>query len=294
MGFRFKTGQQLLELCHERKVNISEAMMWREMRVRQIPAEQVMDEMREIYTVMRESAERGLVSKEPSMGGLIGTSAVKMHKFYEAGKSHVSPFFTRALAISLAVTEENARMGKIAACPTGGASGVVPGILLTLEDELGIEEEKLHKALLTAGAIGLLIAAHATLSGAEGGCQAEVGSGAAMAAAAMVEVLGGTPEQVLEAAGMAIKNIMGLVCDPVAGLVEVPCSKRNTGGVAVALAAAELSLAGVRSFIPFDEIVDTMKAVGAAMPGTLRETATGGLAITKTARDFVASKFPGK
>jgi len=173
-------------------------------------------------------------------------------------------------------------MGLICATPTAGSCGVLPGTLLAVQEKLGKPDEEMVRALFCAGAMGLIIANNAVISGAAGGCQAEVGTAAAMAAAAMVELMGGSAEQSAQALAMALKNLLGLVCDPLAGLVEVPCIKRNAGGAAVALAAAEMALAGIRSQVPPDEVIQAMYQVGLSMPLALRETAQGGLAATPT------------
>jgi L-serine dehydratase len=287
MSYRFKTGQDLLELCTKHNMTIGEIGLKREAQVSNMTEEEVYNVMLESYRVMKESAQRGIITSQDSMGKLIGHNAKKMYEYYMKGKSLSSGFVAKAIAYSLAITEENARMGKIVACPTAGACGVVPAVLNSLEEDRDISEKEIVMGLFTASAVGLIIATFASISGAEGGCQAEVGSASAMAAAALVEIMGGNPEQALEASSIAIKNMLGLVCDPVGGLVEVPCSKRNAGGVGNAITAAEMALAGVSSFVPFDEVVITMGRVGRMLPGSLRETAAGGLAITKTAKEFM-------
>jgi L-serine dehydratase len=182
-------------------------------------------------------------------------------------------------------------MGRIVAAPTAGASGTLPAVLFSLAKARGFSQSELAKSLVVAGAIGMVIASRASLSGAAGGCQAECGSAGAMAAGAAVELYGGSPEQVGEAVALTLKNMLGLVCDPVAGLVEVPCVKRNAGAAAQAMVAAEMSLAGIRSVIPVDEVIDAMAAVGAAMPCSLKETAQGGLAATPTAQEWTRKLF---
>ena len=194
----------------------------------------------------------------------------------------MGPVAAKAAAYALAANEANAAMGRICAAPTAGSSGVLPGVLFALAEERGLPEEKLALPLVTAGAIGMVIASRASLAGAEGGCQAECGSAAAMAAGAAVDLLGGTPEQIGHAVALSLKNLLGLVCDPVAGLVEVPCVKRNAGAATLALLAADMALAGIQSVIPVDEVIDAMAEVGQAMSPALRETAKGGLAATPT------------
>lgn len=173
-------------------------------------------------------------------------------------------------------------MGRIVACPTAGSCGILPAVILTVGERLNLSDEELIQGLLASSAVGMIIAQNATLAGAEGGCQAECGSAAAMGAAATVEMMGGTPEMALDAGAIVFKNILGLVCDPIAGLVEVPCAKRNFGGAVSALTTADLVMAGIHSKIPFDDTVEAMYRVGKSLPASLRETALGGLAITKT------------
>lgn len=236
---------------------------------------------------MRDSVARGLTGEVRSRSGLTGGDAARLAS---ASAGPLPGAFTRALARSLAVAEVNAAMGRIVAAPTGGASGVVPGVLLTLAEEHRVPDHDLVDALLTSAAIGGVIAARASLSGAAGGCQAEIGSAAAMAAAAATEMLGGTPEQAGHAGSFALQGLLGLVCDPVGGLVEVPCVARNATGAAVALAGVEMALAGARFPIPFDEVVDAAAQVGRSIPPSLRETARGGLAVTPTAGRLVEKR----
>ena len=239
--------------------------------------------MQKSLKVMREAIDYGLTGVR-STSGLVGGDAFRLKDWHESSghPSLLGPVAAKAAAYALAANEANAAMGRICAAPTAGSSGVLPGVLFALAEERGLSEQELSLALVTAGAIGMVIASRASLSGAEGGCQAECGSAAAMAAGAVVDLLGGTPEQIGHAVALALKNLLGLVCDPVAGLVEVPCVKRNAGAATIALLAADMALAGIRSAIPVDEVIDAMAEVGQAMPGELRETAKGGLAVTPT------------
>lgn len=239
--------------------------------------------MRETLTVMREAIDRGLSGKAHSRSGLVGGDAARVGA-YTGGP--VGGRFTATLAAALATAEVNAAMGRIVAAPTGGASGVLPAVLVRSAEAAGFDDEALVDGLFTAAAIGGVIAARATLSGAAGGCQAEIGSAAAMAAAAVTELYGGTPEQAGHAASIALQGLMGLVCDPISGLVEVPCVARNATGAAVAMAAVELALAGVVFPVPFDEVVDAAGQVGRSLPPSLRETALGGLAVTPTGKQL--------
>ena len=239
----------------------------------------------ERLTVMRQAVQVGLEGRR-SHGGLTGGDAKRLSEAANVpgwrapagGNTHL------ALVYALAVAEANAGMGRIVAAPTAGSCGVLPGVLCSLAETYALSEDELAEALAVAGVIGMVIASRATLSGAEGGCQAECGAAASMAAGAAVALLGGSNAAVGEAAAMAMKNMLGLVCDPVAGLVEVPCVKRNAGAAMTALAAAEMALAGIKSVIPADEVFDSMGEIGAAMACEYRETATGGLAVTPTGK----------
>lgn len=255
-------------------------------------AEEVLNRMQSMVVIMRQSAANGLAG-ERSKGGLVGGDALKLQSYYSAHpeRSIVGPIVRQAITMALAVGEANASMGRIVAAPTAGASGVLPAILFSLAELRKFEDCELAKGLLVAGAIGMVITSRATLSGAAGGCQAECGSAAAMGAGAAVALCGGTPSQVGHAAAIALKNLLGLVCDPVAGLVEVPCVKRNAGAAAQALAAAEMALAGIESAIPVDEVFDAMSSIGGSMHCSLRETAQGGLAVTPTGLAWAVKLF---
>ncbi|CVK17855.1 L-serine ammonia-lyase, iron-sulfur-dependent, subunit alpha [Sporomusa sphaeroides] len=238
--------------------------------------------MEAMLAVMEESIAAGLKGPR-SKGGLVGGDARKLQQYSQSRqKTLMGRFSGKAVAYALAVGEANAAMGRIVAAPTAGSSGVLPGILFALKEEYDLDQIQLAGGLIVAGAIGMVIASRASLAGAAGGCQAECGSAGAMAAGAMVALLGGTAAQVGQAVAITIKNMLGLVCDPVAGLVEVPCVKRNAGAVAQAIIAAEMALAGITSVIPVDEVIDAMESVGRSMHCSLKETAQGGLAVTPT------------
>ena len=238
--------------------------------------------MRENYHVMQESIQKGADPDIKSTSGLTGGDAWMLYSVYEKKKSLTGSFMAGAMWRALAVSELNAAMGRIVAAPTAGSCGILPAAIVTMQEEYSLDEYDCVMALFTASAIGMVIGNNASLAGASGGCQAECGSASAMAAAAIVELAGGTPQMSGEACAIAIKNILGLVCDPVAGLVEIPCIKRNAGGVTTAFMAAELALAGIASHIPADETILAMKRIGDTMPASLRETAEGGLAMTPT------------
>lgn len=257
----------------------------------------VLERMGEMFRVMEESVAFGMTGVK-SNSGLTGGSAKKLKEYIETQQSKtqpglLGPVVGTAVMYALAAAEANAAMGRIVAAPTAGASGILPGVLLALKEKCQVPREKLVEGLVVAGVIGEVIANRASIAGATGGCQAECGSGAAMAAGAVVYVFGGTGKQIGDAVSIVFKNMLGLVCDPVAGLVEVPCIKRNAGSVVQCFLAAELALAGVGSFIPADEAIDAMDKVGRALPRGLRETAEGGLAMTPTARAWTEKYFKG-
>ncbi|MGB9867602.1 MAG: L-serine ammonia-lyase, iron-sulfur-dependent, subunit alpha [Bacillota bacterium] len=248
--------------------------------------ESIVGKLREMLAVMASAITQGLSDPQrKSRSGLTGGDACRvMARLDTKANFPGNELLVRAMAYALAVAEVNACMGRVVAAPTAGSCGIVPGTLFALRDTLGLGEDHVLEALAAAGLVGQVIAEKATLSGAEGGCQAECGSAAAMAAAGMAQMGGGAPTDCIHAAALALKGLLGLVCDPVAGLVEVPCVKRNALCCAIALGAAEMALAGVRSFIPPDEVIEAMGLIGRALPESLRETSEGGLAVTDTAR----------
>lgn len=243
----------------------------------------LLERMESTLIVMREAIDFGLTGIR-STGGLAGGDGLRLKKWHtgQGSTTLLGPIAAKAAEYALAANEANAAMGRICAAPTAGSSGVLPAVLFALAEERGLKIEELAVSLVAGGAIGMVIASRASLSGAEGGCQAECGSAAAMAAGAAVDLLGGSPAQVGNAVCFALKNLLGLVCDPVAGLVEVPCVKRNAGAAMIALLAADMAMAGISSVIPVDEVIDAMASVGHAMSPALRETAMGGLATTPT------------
>ena len=279
----FKSAKELLALCRREDLPISEVMRRREVELGETTREAVDRRMARALEIMGESAALPLKEPARSTGGLIGGESRKLYDHAVRGEAICGPVLQRALAYAMGVSEVNASMGLIVAAPTAGSAGVVPGLLLALRDCYEIPDDRLIDALFNAGAVGYLAMRNATVAGAVGGCQAEVGVAAAMAASATVELMGGAPEQCLDAASTVLMNMLGLVCDPVGGLVEYPCQNRNAAGVANALIAAELALSGVRQLIPFDEMLDTMYAVGRRLPIELRETALGGCAAAPSA-----------
>lgn len=279
----FKNAAELLALCRRECKSIADIMREREIKLGELPAEEADAKMRRVFDIMQKAAKTPIVSPNRSMGGLIGGEAQKLSAHREAGRGICGDVLGKAMSYAMAVLETNASMGLIVAAPTAGSAGIVPGVLLALMEEKRLSQEAVIRVLYNAGAIGYLAMRNATVAGAVGGCQAEVGVASAMAASAAVELLGGTPEECLGAASTVLMNMLGLVCDPVGGLVEYPCQNRNAAGVANALAAAEMALAGIPQLIPLDEMMAAMYAVGKRIPVELRETALGGCAVTPSA-----------
>ncbi|MDU2618974.1 MAG: L-serine ammonia-lyase, iron-sulfur-dependent, subunit alpha [Ruminococcus sp.] len=279
----FKNAKELLALCQKKKLPISEVMRQREILLGETTAEIVDQRMDRVLEIMKDAAFSPIKDPVISMGGLIGGEARKLCEFHDLGKSLCGNVLGKGITYAMATLETNASMGLIVASPTAGSAGIVPGMMLALQEVYGFSDKKIHQALFNAGAIGYLAMRNATVAGAVGGCQAEVGIASAMAASAAVELLGGTPLQCTYAASTVLMNMLGLVCDPVGGLVEYPCQNRNAAGVSNALIAAEMSLAGITQFIPLDEMIDAMYTVGKKLPAELRETALGGCAATPSA-----------
>ena len=279
----FKNAKELLALCQEKKLPISEVMRQREILLGETTAEIVDQSMDRVLEIMKDAAFSPIKDPVISMGGLIGGEARKLCEFHDLGKSLCGNVLGKGITYAMATLETNASMGLIVASPTAGSAGIVPGMMLALQEVYGFSDKKIRQALFNAGAIGYLAMRNATVAGAVGGCQAEVGIASAMAASAAVELLGGTPLQCTYAASTVLMNMLGLVCDPVGGLVEYPCQNRNAAGVSNALIAAEMSLAGIPQFIPLDEMIDAMYTVGKKLPAELRETALGGCAATPSA-----------
>ncbi len=287
----YNTIAGLVEQAEQAEKPISELVLAQQAEQTERTEGDLYEEMRRTFRVMEESVASGIDPDLRSTSGLTGGAAYRMQQAVREGRTICGEVFGWALTRALAVSELNASMGRIVASPTAGSCGILPAAVLTIRDARGLDERTCVMSLFTASAVGMVIANNACLAGAQGGCQAECGSASAMAAAALVELAGGAPDMVANAVAIAIKNILGLVCDPVAGLVEIPCIKRNASGVANALCAAELALAGITSAIPADEVILTMKRVGDTMPAALRETAEGGLAMTPTGRRLFKQVF---
>ena len=279
----FRNGKELLDLCREHNLLISDVMRQREITCGSMTNEQIDARLKEILTIMKNAAHTPLETPTRSIGGLIGGEAKKTYEFSQTDNNLCGSFLSRAISYSMAVLGVNATMGLIVAAPTAGSAGVLPGVLLALQEDRNLSDEAICSAIVHASAIGYILMRNASVSGAEAGCPAEVGAASAMAASAVVEVMGGTPEMSLHAASIALSNLLGMVCDPIAGLVEAPCQSRNSIGAANAITCAQLALAGVTHPIPFDEMAEAMYRVGKSIPFELRETAMGGNAGTPTA-----------
>ena len=286
-----RSGEELLKICEEENISLSEYAIRIEMRDKELSREEVYEKMAKNLKVMKEGSTEGREKKVNSLSGLIGGDGYRVQKYLEKGNTLTGDVTVKAMAMALSSSEVNAAMGRIVACPTAGSCGILPAVILSAGEKLAKTDEELIDALFASAAVGMIIGMNATLSGAEGGCQAECGSAAAMGAAAVVEMMGGTPKMSLDAAAIVIKNILGLVCDPVAGLVEIPCAKRNAAGAISALCTADMVMAGVESKIPFDDTVSAMYKVGKSLPSSLRETAMGGVAITKAGLELRKKVF---
>ncbi|PLR69715.1 L-serine ammonia-lyase, iron-sulfur-dependent, subunit alpha [Bacillus sp. UMB0893] len=286
----FRNVAELIELAESKGVKIAEIMIQQEMEMTGRTREQIISMMDQNLTVMEQAVEKGL-SGVRSHSGLTGGDAVLMQAYIQKGNFLSGEIILDAVSKAVATNEVNAAMGTICATPTAGSAGVVPGTLFAVKAKLNPSRDEMIDFLFTSGAFGFVVANNASISGAAGGCQAEVGSASGMAAAAITEMAGGTPSQAAEAMAITLKNMLGLVCDPVAGLVEVPCVKRNAMGAANAMIAADMALAGITSRIPCDEVIDAMFRIGQSMPTALKETAQGGLAATPTGRELEAKIF---
>lgn len=288
---KFNSVAEIVSAAENSGCLISPLILEQQSMSMEIPKEKLYAEMDRRLSVMIDSVTAGSKPGLRSQSGLTGGDAYKLLSVINAGQTLCGNVISKAIEKALAVSEYNAAMGRIVASPTAGSCGILPAAIITMMEEHHVTRDKAVMSLFTAAAFGMVIANCATLAGAQGGCQAECGSASAMAAAAIVELAGGTPTQSAHAAAIALKNVLGLVCDPVAGLVEIPCIKRNAGGVTGAFTAAEMALAGIESAIPCDEVILAMKRVGDSMPCALRETAEGGLADTPTGHRLYEQVF---
>lgn len=288
----FKNVAELVEQAEKEKKKIYDIMIEQEMEATESSREDIIARMTENFHVMKNAVEKG-IHGITSHSGLTGNDAKRLYDYIEEGTYLTDPIFLKAICYAIATNEVNAAMGVVCATPTAGSSGVLPGVMIAAQEKLGCSDEEIVLHLFTAAAFGYVVANNASVSGAAGGCQAEIGTASAMAAAALTELMGGSPSQASHAMAIAMKNMLGLTCDPVAGLVEVPCIKRNAAGASNAITAAEMALAHIESRIPCDEVILAMYHIGQSMPESLRETATGGLAMTKTGLEW-KEKIQGK
>jgi L-serine dehydratase len=291
----FDSLAEMIALAETQGQPLHEIVIAREVEQSGRDRQTVWELMHKRLLVMRQSTDEGIARPVRSLSGISGGNAWQLWQHLETGYQPITgPILSRAMARAIAVNEVNAGMGCIVATPTAGSAGILPGVLLTLQEAYGFSDEQLVDALFTASGVGAVIARRASISGAEGGCQAETGSAAAMAASAAVELLGGTPHQSGQAVAITLKNMLGLVCDPVAGLVEVPCVKRNAAGAAQCFIAVDMAMVGIESVIPPDEVIDAMARIGRRMDPRFKETAEGGLAATPTGRRLAQIIWHGK
>src|SRR5699024_5794109 len=286
----FRTVAELVDIAEKENILISEVMIRQEMDVKEQTREEVYAEMERNLDVMEKAIDDSLKGVT-SVTGLTGGDAVLIQEYMKNESPLSGHLMMYVVSKAMGTNEVNAAMGMVCATPTAGSAGCVPGTLFAVKNKLHPSREQMVRYLFTAGAFGFVVANNSFISGAAGGCQAEVGSASAMASAAIVEMAGGTPQQSSEAFAMTLKNMLGLVCDPVAGLVEVPCGNRNAGGSSLAIVSADMSLAGVTSRIPCDEVIGAMYRIGKTMPSSLRETGEGGLADTPTGRKLKEKIF---
>lgn len=287
----YTTTAELLQEAQQKQVALSDIILESEMALSGLSKEAVLDRLRQTFGVMSLAASHALSQPLPTVGSLIEGVAQTQFQYSQSGKTLCGPLLNRMMARAFSCSETNAAMGRICAAPTAGASGIIPAVILTVAEQLGGNEEMELRGLLVSSGIGAVITRNATVSGAEGGCQAECGVAAAMAAAAAVEMSGGSAEQALHAAAFALINIMGLICDPIAGLVQMPCAQRNASQAMNAMLSADFALAGQKCPIPLDEVIDAMYKTGKMLPMQLRETALGGIAATPTGKRLAAQIF---
>lgn len=275
--------QNILDLCKEQDKKIWEVVLQADMDESGASGEQVFEKMRFMYRAMQE-ADQSYEANLKSQSGMVGGDGEKMRQYNATGKNLCSEYSSLAMEKALKMGESNACMKRIVAAPTAGSCGVIPAVLLSYEENKNAEEDELVKALFVASGIGKVVAENASIAGAFGGCQAEIGTASSMAAGALAYLQGADNEQIMQAATFALKNMLGLACDPVGGLVEVPCVKRNVAGVVNAISSAQLALAGITSVIAPDDTIDSMRRIGNDLPSCLKETSKGGLAVTELAK----------
>ena len=281
MGFH--KLQEIADCVQQKNLPFWKVVMQDDQQERNVSEEESFGMMRSMYQAMRE-ADQSYSPELRSASGMAGGDGARLEQFRRQENRLIGDFLTEVMEKAVKMAESNACMKRIVAAPTAGSCGVIPAVLLTYEKQKEAGEDRMTEALFVAAGIGEVIAASASISGAEGGCQAEIGSASAMAAGAVTYLEGGNTEEILHAAALALKNMLGLTCDPVAGLVEVPCIKRNVSGAVNAVVSSQMALAGIRSVIPPDEVIDSMRRIGKLLPGCLRETSQDGLAATPTAQ----------
>ena len=281
MGFH--KLQEIADCVQQKNLPFWKVVMQDDQQERNVSEEESFGMMRSMYQAMRE-ADQSYSPELRSASGMAGGDGAMLEQFRKQENRLIGDFLTEVMEKAVKMAESNACMKRIVAAPTAGSCGVIPAVLLTYEKQKEAGEDRMTEALFVAAGIGEVIAASASISGAEGGCQAEIGSASAMAAGAVTYLEGGNTEEILHAAALALKNMLGLTCDPVAGLVEVPCIKRNVSGAVNAVVSSQMALAGIRSVIPPDEVIDSMRRIGKLLPGCLRETSQDGLATTPTAQ----------
>lgn len=284
------TAKEVIEACDKDNIHIYDLVLQGETKTLKMTEEEMKHKIREILEVMKGSSQETLEKSFETEYKMIDGFAKMMNDYQKDKDPLTSKFLVRAMAMAFSTSETNANMGTIAAAPTAGSSGIMPAALMAAKEKYGLDDEVLINGLLTSIGIGQIIGKYATFAGAEGGCQAECGSASAMAAAALVEMLGGSPEEALQAASITLINVMGLACDPIAGLVEYPCTFRNASGVMNSFISADMALAGIKSIVPFDEVCQAMGEVGHLLHESIRETGLGGLAGTKTGQE-IRAKF---
>lgn len=284
------TAKEVIEACKKDNIHIYDLVLQGETKALKMTEEEMKNKIREILEVMKGSSQETLEKFFETEYKMIDGFAKMMNDYQKEKDPLTSKFLVRAMAMAFSTSETNANMGTIAAAPTAGSSGIMPAALMAAKEKYGLDDEVLINGLLTSIGIGQIIGKYATFAGAEGGCQAECGSASAMAAAALVEMLDGSPEEALHAASITLINVMGLACDPIAGLVEYPCTFRNASGVMNSFISADMALAGIKSIVPFDEVCQAMGEVGHLLHESIRETGLGGLAGTKTGQE-IRAKF---
>ncbi len=294
MSITINTFEQLHDMCIKLDKKVYEVAQENMATDADISVDEVRTFANKSLFAMKEAIQTGMSSKELSMSGMCGQDCHRVKQRYKSERSMLGPVFEKIVEYALATSEENIRMGKIVACPTAGSCGILPAALISVAEEYNHSEREQLNALITAGEIGRIISAKVSLAGAVAGCQAECGAASAMSAAAVCQLRGGNVSQVLNASALALKNLLGLTCDPVAGLVEVPCVKRNPFLAVHAITAAELALSGVESKIPLDEVIDAMEQTGTLMSPTLKESSQAGLATTKTGLEVQRQVFGDK